>query len=112
MAYGKINSQVPNMKGIAVDLPFFRFRYVKVQDDSQKQDQSQGTVKAQSQGTVKARSLEGIGDFSGRAMRVEYTRPAEVSTLGLDPLVSSASVIHELVYGRIQGTSTAAQTQT
>ena len=102
MAYGKVDSQVPNMKGIAVDFPFFRFRYVKVQDDSQKQVQSQ--IK------VKTPSLERVENSSPRAIKVEYTRPAEVTTLGIDPLVSSASVIHELVYGRIESSSVGAKT--
>ena len=97
MAYEKIDSPLPTMKGIALDTPFFRFRYVKVQDESQKQVQSQTAAQVET-----SRRTE---QSSPRAIKVSYIKPAEVTTLGMDPLVSSASVIHELVYGRISGYS-------
>ncbi|MGC9324044.1 MAG: hypothetical protein ACP5G0_04765 [Desulfomonilia bacterium] len=34
--------------------------------------------------------------------RIFVARPADVTTLGVDPMVSQASVIHELAYGRIE----------
>lgn len=104
MAYGKINSHLPNMKGISLDLPFFRFRYVKVQDESQKQVQSETAAQVD--------QSRGIDSSAPRAITVSYIKPAEVTTLGIDPLVSSASVIHELVYGRISGSSGETKPQT
>ncbi|HOO37600.1 MAG TPA: hypothetical protein PLV78_04755 [Deltaproteobacteria bacterium] len=104
MAYEKINSQVPNMKGIALDFPFFRFRYVKVQEEPQKQVQPETATKVET-----SRSIE---YSSPRTITVSYVKPAEVTTLGIDPLVSNASVIHELVYGRINGYSSGAKPET
>ncbi|MDT8272590.1 MAG: hypothetical protein RRA35_05300 [Desulfomonilia bacterium] len=42
--------------------------------------------------------LEGIS-----GSRVILARPAEITTLGVDPMISQASVIHELTHGRITG---------
>ncbi|MBN2297953.1 MAG: hypothetical protein JXM72_05140 [Deltaproteobacteria bacterium] len=98
MAYGNVFSQVPNMKGISLDLPFLRVRYVKIQGDQQKQVQSDGRIQV----ADSSRNEE----FISRPVRVQYVEPAQVTTLGLDPMVSNASVIHELVYGRITDEST------
>jgi aminopeptidase N len=97
MVYGKDFSQVPNMKGIALDLPFFRVRYVKIQGEQQKQVQSENKIR-----TVATEKNE---HPSSNAISISYTKPAEVTTLGLDPLVSNASVIHEIFCGRIQGSA-------
>lgn len=115
MAYEKISSQIPTMKGISVDLPFFRFRYVKVEDDSQQQSTASARYpenRIQLQETGGAQSPELREDLSARAIKVEYTQRAEVTTLGSDPLVSKASVIHELVYGRMESSSAETRTQT
>lgn len=97
MAYGKDFSQVPNMKGIALDFPFFRVRYVKIQGDQQKQ--------VQPENRVKTATAENYNQSSSKTLSISYTKPAEVTTLGLDPLVSNASVIHEIFCGRIQGSA-------
>jgi len=81
------------MKGLALDLPFFRVRYVKIQGDKQKQVSSESRIK-----TTASRRNEGT---VSRPIKVHYTEPAKVTTLGLDLMVSNASVIHELVYGRM-----------
>lgn len=99
MAYENAFSQVPNMKGISLDLPFFRVRYVKIQGDQQRQVQSDSSVQT-------ARSTNN-NEIISRPVKVQYVEPAQVTTLGLDPMVSNASVIHELVYGRITGESPA-----
>lgn len=97
MAYENDFSQVPNMKGIALDFPFCRFRYVKIQGDQNNQVQPESKVRTAPPVTREY--------SSPRAMTVSYTRPAEMTTLGIDPMVSYASVIHELSFGRIEGHS-------
>ena len=95
MAYEEPFSHVTDMKGIAVDLPFCRFRYVKILNDSQKQVRSDSTVQI-----APAENTQGT---NSKSIRIDYTKPAETTTLGIDPMVSFASVIHELSYGRIDG---------
>ncbi len=104
MAYGNGFSQVPNMKGISLDLPFFRVRYVKIQNDQHRQVQSENGIHL-----ADAQRSE---EIPSRPVRIQYVEPAPVTTLGLDPMVSNASVIHELVYGRITDESTDARLET
>ena len=88
-------SRYPTMKGIAVELPFIKFKYVKVDrnnpEDARPPRQISTTIPYDEQSTPAV-----------SAPRVILSREAEVTTLGMDPMVSSASVIHELVYGRIE----------
>ncbi|OPZ28415.1 MAG: hypothetical protein BWZ01_01180 [Deltaproteobacteria bacterium ADurb.BinA179] len=95
MQYGDPFSHIQNVKGIAVDLPFCRFRYVTMERDT-----GGGSVSA-NRHRVRSCSHEMIGRREAPVRRIEYVRPAEVASLGADPLVSSASVIHELSYGRM-----------
>ena len=95
MAYEKPFSHVSDMKGIAVDLPFCRFRYVKIVNDSKKNIQTENAAYMP--------SAENTRDISNEPIRIEYAAPAQTTTLGIDPMVSFASVIHELSYGRIDG---------
>jgi hypothetical protein len=95
MQYGNPFSHIQNVKGIAVDLPFCRFRYVTMESDPGK-----GSVSGDKPAVV-SRPGGRIGQRQSSVRRIEYVRPAEVTTLGVDPLVSSAAVIHELSFGRI-----------
>lgn len=81
------------MKGIAVELPFVKFKYVKVDGGDTVKPKSARTNDL----TVPSEERTPI-----TASRVIVTRQAEVTTLGIDPMISNASVIHELTYGRIE----------
>jgi len=88
-------SHVPDLKGISVELPFCRFKYVKVQRSFTEKTETEQCVKS----PVPARHH--AGGITGS--RVILARPAEITTLGVDPMISQASVIHELTHGRITG---------
>jgi hypothetical protein len=81
------------MKGIAVELPFVKFKYVKV-------DQGD-TAKPKSARTIDLR-VPSEERTSITPSRLIVTREAKATTLGIDPMISNASVIHELAYGRIE----------
>jgi hypothetical protein len=81
------------MKGIAVELPFVKFKYVKVDGGDTARSKSARTIDL----TVPSEERIPI-----TASRLIVTREAEVTTLGIDPMISYASVIHELAYGRIE----------
>lgn len=89
------------MKGISLDLPFIKFRYVKV-DKNEPEEAYPLRITDRS---------EYSNDSPLNTRRIIYTNPAQVTTLGLDPMVSSASVIHELVYGRIESPASFIQTR-
>jgi hypothetical protein len=97
MSYGDDISRYPSMKGISVDLPFIKFRYVKL-DRNETEESKPLKI---TDNSVKS---EDVSSLNSR--RIVYTREAEVTTMGLDPMVSKASVIHELVYGRTESAST------
>ncbi len=96
MPYGNPFPQITDMKGIAVELPFLRFKYVNI-----KGTPSQKTYSDNNAASV-YRSAEKI-EPQAEPVRIDYTQSgsAEISSFGIDPMVSSASVIHELAYGRI-----------
>ncbi len=89
-----------NVKGIAVDLPFCRFRYVAIEGDPVR-----STV-YDSKAAALPRPHDEVEKREPPVRRIEYVPPAPVTTLGSDPLVSSASVIHELFFGRMRAVST------
>lgn len=88
-------SHIQSLKGIAFDLPFLRFRYVTFGGCPAARPVSAGGVRTTELSRVASGSRE------APVRRILYDPPAEVTTLGVDPLVSSASVIHELSFGRI-----------
>jgi len=100
MDYESAFSHMPTMKGLAVEFPFCKIRYVKVQND----------LPAGNTSYNKIASGEQVGRYSaGKAEKpkpeqvvIKYARPAEITTMGSDPMISRASVIHELCYGRTQ----------
>jgi hypothetical protein len=95
MLYEDQLSRYPTMKGIAVELPFIKFKYVKVDrnnpENARPLRQISTTIPYDKQSTPAV-----------SAPRIIFSRQAEITTLGMDPMVSSASVIHELTYGRIE----------
>jgi len=94
MKTAKMASQLSYMKGVALDLPFVRFRYLKVEGDaSNKSRAAQKANKAIP--NIRNNRLQG-------SIRIDNITSPEIPTLGPDPMVSKASVIHELAYGRIE----------
>lgn len=95
MPYGDPFPQLTEMKGIAVELPLLRYKYVNARGSQSQITSSENKVSVLPSSEKFSRHAEPI--------RVNYTQtgPAAVSSLGIDPMVSSASVIHELAYGRI-----------
>ena len=89
------------MKGISIDLPFIKFRYVKL-DKNEPEEVSPLKITDRSSYSEDKSSLN--------ARRIVYTDQAQITTLGTDLMVSSASVIHELVYGRTAEASSFTQT--
>jgi hypothetical protein len=102
MPYEDQFSQYPSMKGIAVELPFFSFKYVKVDKGQAEQSRSSSS---------KAIDLIVPDEETPLTVpsRVMVSRRSEVTTLGMDPMISNASVIHELTYGRIETAQNTAQ---
>lgn len=99
MQNGDPFSHISNAKGIAVDLPFCRFRYVAIEGDSGRSSVSE------SKAAAPPPPYDEMGKRESPVRRIEYVRPAQVTTLGADPLVSSASVIHELFFGSMRAGS-------
>ncbi|MCD6570051.1 MAG: hypothetical protein J7L53_05050 [Deltaproteobacteria bacterium] len=94
MRTDKIAAQHLYMKGVALDLPFLRLRYIKIQ----------GNPPNKSLYTQKTSSF--IPNIKNRKLpanlSINNVIPPEIPTLGPDPIISKASVIHELAYGRIR----------
>ena len=99
MPYGDEISRYPSMKGISVDLPFIKFRYVKL-DKNESEESKPLRI---TDNSVQSEDVSNVSSLNVR--RIVYTKEAEVTTMGLDPMVSQASVIHELVYGRTESAS-------
>jgi hypothetical protein len=81
------------MKGIAVEFPFVKFKYVKVDWGELEKSKSAKTIDV----TIPRKQ-----NPPAALSRVIISKKAEVTTLGMDPMISNASVIHELTYGRIE----------
>jgi hypothetical protein len=94
MKTAKMASQLSYMKGLSLDLPFARLRYLKIEGKASNRNQS-----AQKPDSlipdIKDSRLQG-------SIRTDNVTSPEIPTLGHDPMVSKASVIHELAYGRIE----------
>jgi len=81
----------PYMKGIALELPFLRLKYLKVQGYAPDTDDYRNRVTNLKQ-----------KPFSPRQSDTIQTRPNisySSATLGQDPMKSRASVLYELTYG-------------
>jgi hypothetical protein len=92
-----IGSQSAYMKGVSVDTPLFKFRYLKVQGNAS----NQTTQKRRVNDVIPHREEK----RQPSAIKVQYVQAPVIETMGLDPMVSSAAVIHELAYGRQQDTT-------
>lgn len=92
MPYEDLSTQYPSIRGISVELPFVKFKYVKV--DSVQPDPSKNTKQIDV-------SVPTESSTPTILPRMIVSREAEVTTLGIDSMISYASVIHELSYGRI-----------
>jgi len=93
MPYKDQFSSYPTMKGIAVEFPFVKFKYVKVDWGELEKSKSAKTIDV----TIPRKQ-----NPPAALSRVIISKKAEVTTLGMDPMISNASVIHELTYGRIE----------
>lgn len=93
MANGDPLSLIQGMKGIAANLPLSRSLPVSDQVDSPRRKSVESRTEPVSYDSRSKPQAEPI--------RVDYTSTMGTATLGIDPMVSSASVIHELAYGRI-----------
>ncbi len=85
-------SQNAYVKGLAVELPFFKFTYLKMDGRKAETLSSQDRIGIQ---TTRERA------YTRRtATSSAMPQGATITTLGADPLVSRAAVVHELYYGR------------
>ena len=94
MTYGDPLSLSQGMMGIAANLPLSRSLSINDHvESSRKKSVESGIQSVLNDGSDSRNKAEPI--------RVDYTSSQGAATLGIDPMVSSASVIHELAYGRI-----------
>lgn len=93
MPYGDPLSQIGTTNGMAVELRLGTSKYVDGLNGQNKKTSDENAVVA-----VPSRS-----DDKARAtpITIDYTSTYSSTSLGMDPMVSQASVIHELAYGRI-----------
>jgi hypothetical protein len=94
MSYSDPFSHIGNVKGIGEELPLLRLKYITAQNDSPQKTASDNALVVQ--------SLE--ENYTGKQAKpiiINYTSSGGASSLGTDQMVSYASVIHELAYGRI-----------
>lgn len=104
MPYGDPLSQIGTTKGIAAQLHLGYSRPVEGQDEQAGRTTSGNAVVA-----VPSRPRE---KSQAQPIRIDYTSSSGVTTYGMDPMVSQASVIHELAYGRINTIASKAATGT
>jgi len=102
MSRGEATLDYPSsFRGMSIELPFIKLRYVSFAKPAPKS------------GAAYARAIDVVVPSGGppeatTAERVVGGPEARVESLGMDPIVSFASVIHELTYGRIETASPAA----
>jgi len=94
MVNGDQFSRYPSLRGVSLDLPFVKFRYVRVENSTPEESEPYRQISATVPGDDQASPVPA-------PRRLIISREAEATTMGMDPLVSNASVIHELAYGRI-----------
>jgi len=94
MPYGDPLSQIGTTKGIAAELHLGTVRYVEGKDEQSDRASGENAIVA-----LPART--GDKTRSAEPIRIDYTASYGINTYGMDPMVSQASVIHELAYGRI-----------
>jgi len=87
-----IGSHAPYTPGASIDIPVLKSQYLKVQ----------GNISAPSS---RKHGLNDVLKASGErptpeGVKAIYVKTPTIETMGLDPMISSAAVIHELAYGR------------
>ncbi len=93
MPYGDPFTQLRVMEGIASEVALNSSRYTSNLEDT--------STKAAARNTVNALTTDTSERPKAKPIVVDYSGTQAAFTLGRDPMVSSASVIHELAYGRI-----------
>lgn len=86
-----IGSHAPYMQTVAIDTAA-RYRYLKVQGNISNQTSQRRKVDDVIPRLEEERPLSSI--------KMQYINVPVIESMGLDPMVSSAAVIHELAYGR------------
>jgi hypothetical protein len=92
MPYGESLSQVGTTKGIAAELHLGALRYVDGQDEYSRASGENAIISLPARTSDKPQA---------KPIRIDYTASSGIYSYGMDPMVSQASVIHELAYGRI-----------
>jgi len=94
MLQGDPLPHIRNMRGIAEELPVVRLKYLPADNDA-----------AQKASTGNARIVQSLEENGARQkagpIRINYTSYSGKASFGTDQMISYASVIHELAYGRI-----------
>ncbi len=94
MPQGDPLSHIRNVKGIAEEPPLIRLKHLPTQNDSPRR------AAAGNPSVVLSLEENDAGQRPG-PIRINYTSSAGKASFGADQMVSYASVIHELAYGRI-----------
>jgi len=97
-----IGSHAPYTLGASVGTPLWKSRYLKAQGNISDQTSRKRSVDEVIPSREETRPQEGI--------QITYVKAPIIETMGLDPMISSAAVIHELAYGRKPETTTLAGT--
>jgi hypothetical protein len=93
MPYGGPLSQIGSMQGRAAELHLGSLKYIE--------NQGGQSSRPSNDTTILAVPVETRDKPQAKTIRVDYTTSPGINTYGMDPMVSKASVIHELAYGRI-----------
>jgi hypothetical protein len=96
MPYGDPLSQIGNAKGGAAELYLGTLRYIEAQGEQ--------TGRASSENAVVSVASRPSQKSQPEPITINYTASSGAGSFGMDPMVSQASVIHELAYGRISST--------
>ncbi len=82
------------MKGLALELPFLKLKYLKVQGNGPRTTTGNSIAPDQGEIYTAAKQLY-VPAFNSLAVS------PQVTTMGPDPMKSRPSVLHELEYGRM-----------
>ncbi len=95
-----ISSHAPYAAGVSIDTSHVKPRYINAHGTFGNQAARRYGVDEVAAGHEETRPREGISSV--------YVKAPHVGTMGLDPMVSSAAVIHELAYGRMSAAASPA----
>ena len=88
-------SAQPYMKGVALELPFLKLKYLRVQGYGPKATSDNNIAPAPSENYTNNKQLYAPALDT-------LTPPPQIITMGPDPMKSRLSVLHELEYGRMK----------